>query len=303
MRQSVARRIPVLNPAVRRELRRHWPLFPGFLAMYVPTYARLAEGPWETSQEGHGPFILFAALWLAYSRLKDFRFTPAAPRPLIGGALLLPGLLFYAVGRSQDMLFVEAGSQIPVLTGLILIFHGWRLLRRLWFVILFMIFLVPMPGWFMAALTAPLKEAVSEIAVEWLYALGYPVAQNGVVIFIGQYKLLVEDACAGLNSLFSLSAVGAFYLYLARRGNLIHGLLLALFILPVSFFANLVRVLILILVTYHLGEAAGQGFLHGLSGVVMFVAALTGILLLDIALLTARRMATEIFPKRKEISP
>jgi exosortase B len=295
--------LTAVNLAPDHPLRRYWPLLAGFLVMYVPTYARLAAGPWETAQDGHGPFILFAALWLAYSRLRDFDFKPLSPRPLTGGAILLVASLFYVIGRSQNMLFVEAGSQIPVLIGLILIFHGERLLFRLWFVLLFMVFLVPLPGWFMAALTGPLKQTVSALATDWLYALGYPVSQNGVVIFIGQYKLLVQDACAGLNSMFSLSAVGLFYIYLAHRKDPLHCLMLALFILPASFFANLVRVLILLLVTWHFGEAAGQGFIHDTSGVIMFIAALLAILMLDGVLLTARRATAALFRTRKEALP
>lgn len=282
-------------------LRRYWPLLAGLLAMYAPTYARLAAGPWETAQDGHGPFILFAAVWLAYSRLRDFGFEPLSPRPVAGGMVLVPGLLAWVIGHSQNMLFVEAGSQIPVLIGLILIFHGERLLLRLWFVILFMVFLVPLPGWFMSALTGPLKQTVSALAVDWLYALGYPVSQNGVIIFIGQYKLLVKDACAGLNSMFSLSAVGLFYIYLAHRNNPVHCLILALFILPASFFANLIRVLILVVATWHFGEAAGQGLIHDSSGIIMFVAALAAILLLDALLLSVRRLGHVLLQIRKEV--
>lgn len=289
MAQTLAKQTVGMKPdRVRlRGLARFWPLFAGFLAMYGPTGARLASGPWETAQDGHGPFILFAALWLAWSRLRDFDFKPVSPRPLSGGLVFLLGLFLYVVGRSQTMLFVEAGSLIPVLIGLILIFHGPRLLGRLWFVLLFTVFLVPLPGWFMAALTAPLKQAVSALASDLLYALGYPVSQNGVIVHIGQYKLLVKDACAGLNSMFSLSAVGLFYLYLAHRNNPAHCLALGLLILPASFIANLVRVLIIILVTWHFGEAAGRGIVHDTSGVMMFAAALAAILALDALILAA----------------
>jgi len=38
---------------------------------------------------------------------------------------------------------------------------------------------------------------------------------------------------------------------------------------PVAFVANVVRVIILVLVTYYLGDAAGQGFVHSLAGLVL----------------------------------
>jgi len=53
---------------------------------------------------------------------------------------------------------------------------------------------------FYVATASMLKQWVSVIAVEILYDAGYPIARDGVVIMIAQYKLLVADACSGLNS-------------------------------------------------------------------------------------------------------
>ena len=55
-------------------------------------------------------------------------------------------------------------------------------------------------------------------------------------------------------------------------------------IVPVALFANFIRVLTLILLTYHAGEAAAQGFLHNFAGMFMFAVALMVIYLADEAL-------------------
>ena len=52
-------------------------------------------------------------------------------------------------------------------------------------------------------------------------------------------------------------------------------------IVPISFFANVIRVIILVLVTYHFGDEAGQGFVHGFAGMVLFIVALSLILAVD----------------------
>ncbi|MGF1454090.1 MAG: exosortase B [Alphaproteobacteria bacterium] len=301
MGQAVTERIPdalkdgihqvriAVDAARRHPMAVFWPIGLAFVALYGPTIARLSSGPWEQPQDGHGPFIIAVACGLAYFRLKAFDLTPSAPRPVLGGLILAFGLACYAVGRSQTMLFVEVGSVLPVLMGLLLIFHGWRLLRQLWFPLLFLMFAVPIPGWIMNGLTGPLKQVISEVATDWLYALGYPISQNGVVLYIGQYELLVKDACAGLNSIFSLSAVGLFYVYLAGHPSRLHNIALLLLMVPAAFIANLVRVLILLLVTYHLGDAAGQGFIHDFSGIVMFTAALGVFLMVDTVLIRLLR--------------
>jgi len=42
-----------------------------------------------------------------------------------------------------------------------------------------------------------------------------------------------------------------------------------------------VRVVILVLVTYYFGDEAGQGFVHGFAGMVLFMVALTLTIMLD----------------------
>jgi len=98
---------------------------------------------------------------------------------------------------------------------------------------------------------------------------------------IGQYELLVADACSGLNSMFSLSALGLLYLYIMRRTSWLHNALVLASILPIAFAANIVRVVTLVLVTYYFGDEAGQGFLHGAAGMVLVMAALLLILAID----------------------
>jgi exosortase/archaeosortase family protein len=52
-------------------------------------------------------------------------------------------------------------------------------------------------------------------------------------------------------------------------------------IVPISFTSNVLRVCTLALITYHLGDEAGQGFLHNFSGMVLFLTALILIIAVD----------------------
>jgi len=132
-----------------------------------------------------------------------------------------------------------------------------------------------------AAITAPLKSAVSAVAAEILYQVGYPVARAGVLLSVGPYQLLVADACAGLTSMFTLEALGLLYMNLMKYTNVARNITLAILIIPIAFVANIVRVMILVLVTYHFGDAAGQGFIHSFAGMVLFMTGLTLILATD----------------------
>jgi exosortase B len=266
--------------ASRKNLASALLVFAVIVAAYIPTYVTLAEGPWQTEQEGHGPLIMLAAAWVAWQNRDRLRTVAGAPAPIIGWAVLLLGLLFMVLGRSQDILAVEVGSQIPVLAGAILLLAGWGALRVLAFPVAFLAFSVPPPGWILDAVTVPLKARISDWVVNALYLAGYPVAQNGVMIMIGPYQLMVKDACAGMNSIFALSAIGILYVYLAGH-SLARNIVLLCATLPIAVAANVVRVAALVLIAYHAGIAAVEGPFHELTGIALFAVALLLLVMLD----------------------
>jgi exosortase len=126
-----------------------------------------------------------------------------------------------------------------------------------------------------------MKIWLSKAAIGFLQLFNYPIGGEGVTIYIGQYELLVAAACSGINSIVSLSAISLFYIYMRHRANWLYSGLLVLLIVPVAMIANFFRVLILILLTYHAGEAAAQGFLHNFAGIAMFAIALVTIFAAD----------------------
>jgi exosortase/archaeosortase family protein len=91
--------------------------------------------------------------------------------------------------------------------------------------------------------------------------------------------------------MFTLEALGLLYMNLMQYTAPARNIALAVLIIPISFVANVIRVMILVLVTYHFGDEAGQGFVHGFAGMVLFLVALTLILFTDklIGLFLARR--------------
>ena len=186
------------------------------LVAYTPTLITLAQGPWQTEQEGHGPLIIAAAIWLVWQSRMDLWSAESAPAPIPGWSSLIFGLLVLILARNQDIWFLEVASAIPVIAGCVILLAGWNIVRIVAFPIGFLIFAAPAPGWMVDAATVPLKVLISDVVTQVLYAAGYPIAQNGVMILIGPYQLLVQDACSGLNSIFALSAIGVFYVYAFR---------------------------------------------------------------------------------------
>ncbi len=241
----------------------------------------VARHSWTTEQGAHGPLVLAIGVWLFSREWPAARQLARPGSGVLAAAAFAILLPLYVFARVTSIIEIEGAAMYALLLATGYALWGGATLRRAWFPLFFLLFAFPPPDTLFAMLTQPLKIAISEWAVSLLYVFGYPVAGSGVTIQIGQYQMLVAAACAGLNSLISLTALGLFYTYIRHSSNWRYMAFLLMCIIPVAIVANLVRVLLLLLITYHFGEAAGQGFFHELAGLSMFVTALLGIFLVD----------------------
>ena len=256
----------------------------GFAALYTPLYWRAAHGIWQTEEQGHGVIILMVLLWLFWTLRHEIDNAPTRPVPWLGWPVFGFGLLVSFVGRVFDISILEFGAQPFVVAGALLLLRGTAAVRVAWFPLIYFIFMIPLPGMLVDAITGSLKSLIANIVESLLYTAGYPIARSGVILSIGPYQLQVADACSGLHSMFSLSALGTLFMYIMGRKTKLHlGIMLAA-ILPIAFAANIIRVIVLVLVTYYLGDEAGQGFLHGAAGMVLMLVALVFFFCLDLVL-------------------
>ncbi|MBI2734739.1 MAG: EpsI family protein, partial [Aquabacterium sp.] len=252
-----------------------------WLALAAPSLWDFMFGQWSAYSQGHELLLLSVVVWLMWRQWPALSALPGREPAWWAWLALLIGLSGYAFGRTQEFIRIEMLSLWWVGVSVLLACKGWAGLRQTWFIWLFALFIIPIPFSVVLMLTSPLKEAVSALATLILGAVGYPVGRSGVVITAGQYQLLVAEACAGLHSMFILEAMGLLYSYLVNHRSWLRNALLATFAVPVSFLANVIRVMILVLVTYHFGDAVGQGFVHNFAGVVLFAVALALIGVVD----------------------
>ena len=265
---------PLTNPA-------NLLLLVAVAALILPTMFQVARETWSTEQGGHGPLVLATGLWAVWRELKGAGVERRPGQLAIGLPLLAFLLAVFAVARITRVIEIEAFAMYASLvTGVYLLF-GAALIRRIWFPLVYLAFALPPPDTVVAAVTQPVKIAISQWATSLLSALGYPIANSGVTIQIGQYQLLVAAACAGLNSIVTLTALCIFYVYLRHRSSVPAFLVVALAAIPVAVISNFVRVLALVLITYHFGDAAAQGFVHDFAGLLMFAVALLAIFAVD----------------------
>ena len=253
----------------------------GFVAMYLPLYWGAAQGIWQTDDHGHGPIILAVLVWLFWSLRGDIDGLAVKPSTVLGWMILSVGLLAYFFGRVFGIQVLEFGSQPLVVAGALTLMKGPAIFRIAWFPLLYFLFMIPLPSSLVDTITGSLKGVIANIVESLLYLSGYPIARSGVILSIGPYQLQVADACSGLHSMFSLSALGTLFMHMMGKKTKIHSAVMLAAIVPIAFIANIVRVITLVMVTYYLGDEAGQGFLHGAAGMVLMLVALMFFFLLD----------------------
>lgn len=272
------------------------------LLTYTPTlYVLLGTTDaalWQKGEHSHGPIMAAVSTWLLFKRWCEFNESNTSKSAVPQGQswawpCFVIGAFWYVVGRALGIIYFEVGSFIPMLMGVILLVGGWSLLNAVKFPMFFFVFMVPLPGFVIDPVSQFVKLQVSTVTTELLWFFGYPASHTGVIINIGQYQLLVADACAGMRTLFMLEAMGILYINVMRHTSWLRNISLALLIVPISFTANCIRVIFLALLTYHFGDEVGQGFLHGFAGIVLFTVALALIIALDTFLrAVSARLAT-----------
>jgi len=277
-----------MDPAVTIPARRSglrlptgWPLYLGLSAMAAPTIATLGSQVWSKESGAHGPIVVATGLWLVWRKREELASLAQPGQPWIIALGLLVSLPLYVFGRAYDFVSLEVAGLVGTCLTALYAHVGATAVLRNWFPLLYLGFIIPPPGWLMDGLTAPLKILVSKAATDLLQMFGIPIFRQGVTLIVAQYQLLVEDACSGMNSLTGLTAISLFYIYLLRNASWRYSLLLAALVIPIAIVANIIRIIILVLLTYYFGNAVAQGFLHETAGMILFATALMLVFLLD----------------------
>lgn len=240
----------------------------------LPCVTLLAQSAWRTEAGSIGPLtLLFGALLLR----SDLRcVTPSASRPTSYLTLLClaVGLLAYAYAITTAFVALAALSAWLVLVCMIEIGYGWSALQKAWFALAYLLLVTPLPYSLTFSGSLRLGRVLAGSSAYLLDLWGFAAAYSGTSLYIDQYELAVEVACAGVSSTISLIAVSVAYARWAYRSSWEVIALLLLAALPIAFVSNLLRVLLLAVAVAVWGSRALSSALHPVSGAVSFTIAL-----------------------------
>jgi len=254
---------------------------------------------WMDSEEyGHGvivPIISLYMYWLNREKISGQTVQPswlALPLAVAGGLLHLLGVMADVDVAAYYGLLLSLAA-LPMAAG------GWRLLNQAWYPLLLVLFVIPLPYLLSTLLTARMQLVSSDIGVAFIRLFGLPVMQDGNVLYMGDFSMLVEEACSGLRYMYPLVSIALIVAYF-YRGPVWQKLLIVLSTIPITIGMNSLRIAVTGLIIRYWGSQAAEGFLHSFEGWIVFMLAFA-LLMLEIWVLTRLFPNGQSFTQRLEI--
>ena len=239
------------------------------VVVYLPTLLDLVSDWWNDSNYSHGFLIPVVSGYLLWKKREELRqlSTSVNYRGLV---VVILGMLMFVAANGGAEYFTLRVSMVVTLVGLVYFLFGSGILRKSWFELFFLLFMIPIPYVIYFATTFPMQLLASKITAGVLNLIGMGVVRQGNIIHIQGYSLEVAEACSGMRSLMSLLALGALYAYLTQKRFLAQSILFFSTI-PIAVLANVFRVFVTSLLAYTVTDEVTKEPLHSLMGLSVFV--------------------------------
>ncbi len=243
--------------------------------LFWPTFLWMAER-FDASDSfySHGWLIPVASAWLVWQRRRIVAMRPIQPS-FWGLALLVPAVAVHALTTWWRLGFLSGFAMLASVYGLVWTCWGWSVLWALRFPMLYLLFMVPLPGVLLIAASFHMKLAAATLATWILHLIGMPAVQAGSMIQVPGVSVIVDDTCSGLRSLISLIALATLWTSLMPASSKTwHRMVVLASAIPIALVANMVRILVLVFLSAIYGPKIADSFIHYGSGVVVFGIAL-----------------------------
>lgn len=244
----------------------------GFILVYFKTIAGLVSD-WSTDPNfSHGFLIPVISLYMAWYKKDQLRHIPNRPSR-IGLGILVLGLLVHVAANIGAELFMMRFSMVITLSGIIVYLFGIPKFRALWIPVVYLVLMIPIPAILWNQVAFPLQLLAAKLSAQMISLIGIPVFREGNILHLAQTSLEVVDACSGLRSLTSLLALTGIFAYLAPL-SVVKKWILFLSAVPVAVSVNVIRLTVTAAMSVWISPETAHGFLHDMSGLIIFGAAL-----------------------------
>lgn len=246
---------------------------------YAPTLARLFAHAVQSDLHSYIPLIPVVAGYLFYLRRDEAlsarrgSVVVAALVAMVGTATLLIAARMSSSLSVNDRLGLLVVSYLTFLLALGFLFMGTAWIRANLFATAFLFFMVPLPDAVVYWLETWSVLASADVSAVFLQWTGTPMLREGTVFRLPGLVIRVAQECSGIRSswiLFITSVVAA-HLFLrspARR------LFLVAFVLPLAIVRNAFRIVVISLLSVHIGRHMMDSFIHRRGGPIFFALSL-----------------------------
>jgi len=166
--------------------------------------------------------------------------------------------------------------------------YGIVSLRGAVFPLIFLFFMVPIPGVVLDKIILFLQTGSAEAAYGFLQATGVPVTRDGFVFHLVTSDIEVAKECSGIRSSLSLVITGALAANFFLRTGWARTLLM-LSLVPIAVLKNGFRIASLSILGVYVDERILGSDLHRRGGIIFFVLALVLVWLVIVLLRKAER--------------
>jgi exosortase len=252
----------------------------GLGLLVVLTYAAFFRSVWSIwwrdPEFSYGmliPPIVAYLVWARRCQGSPTAKTASSPAVL----LVMVGCALQVVASFSNTLVLSGMALAITLMGSVGFLRGREYLGIMAPPISLLILMVPLPSYLAGDLAWRLQVAASAISSVILEFLGVPVYHDGNLLVLSNFILEVKQACSGSRSLFALIALALVIGLSVERKWWIRILLVAA--APVlSIGANIVRIVGTGLIAHQWGSLAANESLHSAWGILVFVIAVSGLL-------------------------
>jgi len=211
------------------------------------------------------PLVAIYLIWRDRAALRDLGASPC----WWGLGLVLLAIAARMYGLLYLFESAERYSFVLALAGLVLLVAGWRMFRRVFWILLFLFLMVPLPGRIHNMISGPMQNMATIGSVFLLEVFGVTVSQEGNVILLnGSIPLAVAEACSGLRMLTAFIVVAGAMAFLVSR-PVWQKVTLVLSSIPIAIGCNLVRLCVTAMLYMAVDSETAERFFHDFAGLTM----------------------------------